>query len=140
MVSEALKIAGVSPETIGYIETHGTGTSLGDPIEVAALAEVFGGETDKKNFCGIGSVKTNIGHLDTAAGIAGLIKTVCALKHGQLPPSINFNEPNPAIGFDHGPFYVNTRLAEWPLRVRFFWPVAVSQSKIEPSSWPVATI
>jgi amino acid adenylation domain-containing protein len=112
-ISEALEISGVDPETIGYIEAHGTGTEIGDPIEVAALTQAFGALTDKKNFCAIGSLKTNIGHLDTAAGAAGFIKTVLSLQHGQIPPSLHFEKPNPRIDFAESPFFVNTQLAEW---------------------------
>ncbi len=112
-IAEAIMLARVEPETINYIEAHGTGTALGDPIEIAALTKVFRASTEKKGFCAIGSVKTNIGHLDAAAGIAGLIKTVLALQHQSIPPSLNFNEPNPQIDFAHGPFYVNTKLTEW---------------------------
>jgi phthiocerol/phenolphthiocerol synthesis type-I polyketide synthase E len=113
VIAEALAIARIEPETIAYVEAHGTATSLGDPIEVAALTEAFRISTDKKGFCAIGSVKTNIGHLDTAAGVAGLIKTVLALEHKQIPPSLHFEEPNPKIDFANSPFYVNTTLAEW---------------------------
>ena len=113
VISDALAISGVDPETVTYVEAHGTGTPLGDPIEVAALQEAFRGREIKKQFCAIGSVKTNVGHLDTAAGITGLIKTVCALRHGLLPPSLNFTEPNPKIDFANSPFYVNTQLTEW---------------------------
>jgi amino acid adenylation domain-containing protein len=113
VIAEALNVAGVEPETISYIETHGTGTALGDPVEIEALSEVFKARSDKKSFCAIGSVKTNIGHLDTSAGVAGLIKTVCALRYKQLPPSLNFSEPNPKINFAASPFYVNTKLAAW---------------------------
>ncbi|MEP0859277.1 SDR family NAD(P)-dependent oxidoreductase [Trichocoleus sp. DQ-U1] len=112
-IAEALALAGVDPESITYIETHGTGTVLGDPIEVTALSNVFGANTEKKNFCAIGSVKTNIGHLDAAAGVTGLIKTVLALKHKLIPPSLNFKQPNPEIDFANSPFYVNTQLREW---------------------------
>ncbi|MCG6136128.1 MAG: SDR family oxidoreductase [Nostoc sp. LLA-1] len=112
-IAEAMMLASVEPETINYIEAHGTGTALGDPIEIAALTKVFRTYTDKKSFCAIGSVKTNIGHLDTAAGIAGLIKTVLALQHKQIPPSLNFEQPNPKIDFANSPFYVNAELAEW---------------------------
>jgi phthiocerol/phenolphthiocerol synthesis type-I polyketide synthase E len=112
VVAEALSIAGVDPETVTYIEAHGTGTTLGDPIEIAALQKVFA-RTTKNNFCGIGSVKTNIGHLDTAAGVAGLIKTVLALKHKELPPSLHFTRPNPKIDFANSPFYVNASLRAW---------------------------
>ncbi len=112
VVAAALEMAGVGAETIRYIETHGTGTSLGDPIEVAALTRVFRAETEARQICALGSVKTNIGHLDAAAGIAGLIKSVLALEHRQLPPSLNFERPNPAIDFSTSPFYVNTELSE----------------------------
>nr|MDZ8169265.1 SDR family NAD(P)-dependent oxidoreductase [Nostoc sp. CmiSLP01]MDZ8283300.1 SDR family NAD(P)-dependent oxidoreductase [Nostoc sp. ChiSLP01] len=113
VIAEAMMLAGVEPETINYIEAHGTGTALGDPIEIAALSQVFRSNTTKKGFCAIASVKTNIGHLDAAAGIAGLIKTVLALKHQQIPPSLNFKQPNPQIDFANSPFYVNTTLTEW---------------------------
>ncbi|MFN6479644.1 SDR family NAD(P)-dependent oxidoreductase [Nostoc sp. DedQUE07] len=113
VIAEAMMLAGVEPETINYIEAHGTGTALGDPIEIAALSQVFRSSTTKKGFCAIASVKTNIGHLDAAAGIAGLIKTVLALKHQQIPPSLNFEQPNPQIDFANSPFYVNTTLTEW---------------------------
>ncbi|MBC1239443.1 MULTISPECIES: type I polyketide synthase [Nostoc] len=113
VIAEAMMLAGVEPETISYIEAHGTGTALGDPIEIVALSQVFRSSTTKKGFCGIGSVKTNIGHLDAAAGIAGLIKTVLALKHKQIPPSLNFEQPNPQIDFANSPFYVNKTLKEW---------------------------
>ncbi len=104
--------AGFDPATVSYIEAHGTATPLGDPIEIAALTQAFGATTAKK-FCAIGSVKTNIGHLDAAAGVAGLIKTALALKHKLLPASLNFEQPNPRIDFTNSPFHVNTRLAEW---------------------------
>lgn len=113
VVAEALALAGVEPETISYIEAHGSGTVLGDPIEISALTNVFRESTNKKGFCAIGSVKTNIGHLDAAAGVTSLIKTVLALKQKQIPPSLNFEEPNPEIDFANSPFYVNTKLTEW---------------------------
>lgn len=106
-------IAEVEPETITYIEAHGTGTPLGDPIEIAALTQAFRASTQKNNFCAIASVKTNIGHLDAAAGVTSLIKTVLALKYKQIPPSLHFNQPNPQIDFANSPFYVNNSLAEW---------------------------
>jgi non-ribosomal peptide synthase protein (TIGR01720 family) len=112
-IRTAQLVGEVEPETITYIEAHGTGTALGDPIEIAALTQAFRLSTHKKGFCAIGSVKTNIGHLDTAAGVAGLIKTVLALKHKQIPPSLHFTSPNPEIDFANSPFYVNTTLAEW---------------------------
>ena len=113
VIAEALAMAGISPETINYVEAHGTGTPLGDPIEIAALTKAYRTQTAKKNFCAIGSAKTNIGHLDAAAGVTGLIKTVLALKHKQLPPSLNFTEPNPKIDFAGSPFFVNTALRDW---------------------------
>ena len=112
-IAEAIALAGINPETITYIETHGTATPLGDPVEIAALTEAFSLYTNKKTFCAIGSVKTNIGHLDAAAGVTGLIKTVLALKNKQIPPSLHFQAPNPEIDFDSSPFYVNTELSEW---------------------------
>ncbi len=113
VIKTAQFVAEVEAETISYIEAHGTGTSLGDPIEIAALTQAFESSTKKKNFCAIGSLKTNIGHLDAAAGVAGLIKTVLALKHKQIPPSLHFEEPNPQIDFANSPFYVNNQLSEW---------------------------
>lgn len=112
-IAEALEVAGVTADTISYIETHGTGTAVGDPIEIAALTEAFRGATDKKGYCGIGSVKSNIGHLDTAAGVASFIKAVLALQHKQLPPSLHFEKPNPLIDFAASPFYVNAKLQPW---------------------------
>ncbi len=113
VIAMAQAMAGVEPDTITYVETHGTGTPLGDPIEIAALTQAFLVRTDKKDWCAIGSVKTNIGHLDAAAGVTGLIKTALAIKHRQLPPSLHFNKPNPEIDFANGPFHVNTELSEW---------------------------
>lgn len=112
-VVQALSHAGVDPATISYVETHGTGTRLGDPIEVAALRRAFEAFTNRKGFCAIGSVKTNIGHMDVAAGIAGLLKVVLALKHRLLPASLHFERPNPEINFAQSPFRVNTTLSEW---------------------------
>lgn len=114
VIAEALAVAEVEPDSISYVEAHGTGTALGDPIEIAALTRAFREMTDRTGFCAIGSVKTNVGHLDAAAGVTGLIKSVLALKHKKIPPSLNFEEPNPQIDFEHSPFYVNTRLREWP--------------------------
>ncbi|MBW4684064.1 MAG: acyltransferase domain-containing protein [Komarekiella atlantica HA4396-MV6] len=113
VIGEAQAIAGIDAETISYIEAHGTATPLGDLIEIAALTQAFSQTTDKKGFCAIGSVKTNLGHLDTAAGVAGLIKTVLALQHQMLPPSLHYQTPNPKIDFANSPFYVNTTLTEW---------------------------
>jgi acyl transferase domain-containing protein len=109
----ALQSAGVHPDTISYVEAHGTGTVVGDPVEVAALTRAFRRSTDRVGFCALGSAKTNFGHLDHAAGAAGLIKTVLALKHRRIPPSLHFRRPNPAIDFEQSPFYVNTTLREW---------------------------
>ena len=113
VIATALEKAGIKPETIGYIETHGTGTALGDPIEIAALNKVFRQHTKERNFCALASVKSNIGHLDAAAGIAGLIKAALAVKYGKIPPSLNFESPNPQIDFENSPFYVNNQLLNW---------------------------
>jgi acyl transferase domain-containing protein/acyl carrier protein len=113
VIAEALGVADVDARSISYVEAHGTGTTLGDPIEIAALTKAYRGWTGETQFCPIGSVKTNIGHLDTAAGIAGLIKTVLALKHKQIPPSLHFQQPNPRIDFADSPFYVNQTLTPW---------------------------
>lgn len=113
VIAMAQAVAQVEAESIGYVEAHGTGTVLGDPIEISALTEAFRGSTSRKNFCAIGSVKTNVGHLDTAAGVAGLIKTVLALNHKMIPPSLHFEHPNPNINFADSPFYVNARLSPW---------------------------
>ncbi len=115
VVAEALSVAGVRADDITYVETHGTGTKVGDPIEIKALTQAFRQSSCGANYCAIGSLKTNIGHLDTAAGVAGLIKTVSALKHGKIPPSLHFRKPNPLIDFEHSPFYVNTALRDWSL-------------------------
>ncbi|HEY0406604.1 MAG TPA: amino acid adenylation domain-containing protein [Pyrinomonadaceae bacterium] len=113
VIARAQAIAGTAPNTISYIETHGTATTLGDAVEMQALTKAFRAQTEERGFCAIGSVKSNIGHLDAAAGIAGLIKTVLALQHRQLPPSLHFSEPNPQIDFAGSPFYVNAQLREW---------------------------
>jgi acyl transferase domain-containing protein/acyl carrier protein len=113
VINLALSVAGVEPETINYVEAHGSGTLLGDPIEMAALTKAFRAGTDKKNFCAVGSVKTNVGHLDAAAGVAGLIKTVLAMQHEMIPASLHFERPNPEIDFANSPFYVNSELREW---------------------------
>ncbi len=118
-ISDALAMANIDPRTVSYVETHGTGTPLGDPIEIAALTKAFRQSTNSQdnNFCAIGSVKTNIGHLDVTAGIAGLIKTVLALHNKAIPPSLHFKEPNPNIDFPNSPFYVNTALTPWEPKV-----------------------
>jgi acyl transferase domain-containing protein/thioesterase domain-containing protein/acyl carrier protein len=113
VIAEALARAQVEPWTISYIEAHGTGTAVGDPIEIAALVKAFGFAADKQGRCAIGTVKTNFGHLDAAAGIAGLMKTVLSLQHGLLPASLHFEQLNPQIDLADSPFYVNSRLAEW---------------------------
>jgi amino acid adenylation domain-containing protein len=113
VIAMAQAMAGVSPETISYVEAHGTGTILGDPIEIAALTQAFSLGTQEKNFCAIGSAKTSVGHLDAAAGVTGFIKTVLALKHGLLPPTLHFERPNPKIDFANSPFYVNASLTKW---------------------------
>lgn len=111
VIRSALGRAEVGAETIGYIEAHGTATRLGDPIEIAALKSVF--ESAAPASCAIGSVKSNIGHLAEAAGVAGAIKAILALRHRALPPSLNFDTPNPLIGLESGPFFVNTELRDW---------------------------
>ena len=113
VIRAAQLMAEIDAETITYVETHGTGTPLGDPIEIDALTQAFRISTQKNGFCAIGSVKANVGHLDAAAGVTGLIKTVLALKHKMLPPSLHFEQPNPQINFANSPFYVNRALAEW---------------------------
>jgi amino acid adenylation domain-containing protein len=118
VVAMAQAMAGIDPETINYVEAHGTGTALGDPVEIAGLTQAFRLGTTETGFCAIGSVKTNIGHLDVAAGVAGLIKTVLALKHKKLPPSLHFCSPNPKIDFANSPFYVNTTLKDWSAESR----------------------
>lgn len=113
VIVQSMKMADFTPETVHYIEAHGTGTEVGDPIEVTALTEAFREGTDKNSFCVIGSVKPNIGHLDTAAGIAGLIKAALAIHHRTIPPTLHFGRPNPHIHFAETPFYVNTELQRY---------------------------
>jgi myxalamid-type polyketide synthase MxaB len=113
VLAAAYARAGLPIESVSYIEAHGTGTPMGDPIEINALTKVFRASTDKRGFCAIGSVKSNIGHLESAAGVAGLIKTILALSHKQLPPSVHFERPNPEIDFESSPFYVNKTLKAW---------------------------
>ncbi len=107
---EALEMAGISPESLDFVEAHGTATALGDPIEVSSLSQTFANYTQNKQFCALGSVKGNIGHTDVASGAAGLIKCALALEHRCLPASLNYDTPNPAIDFGNSPFYVNTQL------------------------------
>jgi acyl transferase domain-containing protein/thioesterase domain-containing protein/NADP-dependent 3-hydroxy acid dehydrogenase YdfG len=113
-MAEAYALSGISPESIAYVECHGTGTYLGDPIEITALTQAFRRETQKVGFCRVGSVKTNIGHTDTAAGVASLAKAALALENRQIPATLGYEKPNPAIAFEGSPFVVNDRLTEWP--------------------------
>ncbi len=107
----AQRAAQVSPETITYVEAHGTATPLGDPVEIEALKQAF--NSSRRQYCGLGSVKSSIGHLDSAAGVAGFIKVALMLRHRLLPPAVNFETPNPHIDFEHSPFYINTTLRAW---------------------------
>ena len=112
-IAMAITEAGIDPASISYVEAHGTATPLGDPIEIEGLRLAFG-EQEKKQFCALGSIKGNMGHLTAAAGVAGLIKTTLSLWHRQLPPSINHRSANPVIEFERSPFFVNTVLRDWP--------------------------
>lgn len=113
VIAKALAMSGVKADTIDYVEAHGTGTSIGDPIEISALSRAFEKHTDRTGFCAVGSVKSNIGHLDNAAGIAGLIKTVLALRNKKIPPTLHFEKPNPKIDFANSPFYVCAEIKDW---------------------------
>ncbi|MFZ1005309.1 MAG: beta-ketoacyl synthase N-terminal-like domain-containing protein, partial [Candidatus Sulfotelmatobacter sp.] len=113
VIQQALRDSGVEPETISYVEAHGTATPMGDPIEVTALTQAYRISTSRKAYCAVGSVKSNIGHTDCAAGVAGLIKTVLALEHKRIPATLNFQRPNRMIDFANSPFYVNATLSEW---------------------------
>ncbi|WP_202080468.1 type I polyketide synthase [Caldalkalibacillus salinus] len=113
VIQDALMLAQIPPESVAYLEAHGTGTRIGDPIEIKALTDVYSSMTEQKQFCAIGSVKANVGHLNTAAGIAGLIKTVLILKHQQRPPAVNFRSPNEDLHLNQSPFYINDELTEW---------------------------
>jgi acyl transferase domain-containing protein/acyl carrier protein len=126
VIAMALRKAKIEPSSISYIETHGTGTSMGDPIEIAALQKVY--SKSDRPYCAIGSVKTNLGHLDAAAGVAGLIKTALMLHHQQIPPSLNFQTLNPEINADRIPFYINTELQNWPTNNRSPRPRAAVSS------------
>ncbi|WP_432906768.1 SDR family NAD(P)-dependent oxidoreductase [Micromonospora matsumotoense] len=112
-IAQAVGMAGIDPRSISYVEAHGTGTALGDPIEVAALSAVFTRDTDERGWCGIGSVKSNIGHLSQPSGIVSVIKAVLAMEHGLIPPTINYETPNPGIDFADTPFYVANTLTKW---------------------------
>ncbi|WP_438487966.1 type I polyketide synthase [Streptomyces sp. S186] len=113
VITDALEVSGVDPASIGLVEAHGTGTALGDPIELAALTQAWRGFTERSGFCALGSVKSNVGHLDAAAGVTGFIKAVLSVRDGVLPPSLNFEAPNPQIDFAGSPFFVNTELRPW---------------------------
>ncbi|MFD5857801.1 type I polyketide synthase [Streptomyces chartreusis] len=113
-VRQALRRAGVGADSIGYLETHGTGTLKGDPIEFDGAACAYREDTDRTGYCALGSTKANIGHLDAASGLAGLVKTLLVLKHGVIPPMANFEEPNPALDLDHSPFYIPRTARPWP--------------------------
>ena len=112
-IRQAHQRANITADTISYVEAHGTGTLVGDPIEIEALTKAFRETTDKKQFCRIASLKTNVGHLDVAAGVTGAIKTCLCLKHKQLPPLLNYDTPNPRIDFENSPFVVNDTLVDW---------------------------
>lgn len=118
VITDVLERAGVDARTVSYIETHGTGTKLGDPIEVEGITRAFMKHTNEKQFIAISSLKTNIGHLDTVAGVAGLTKAVLALKHRQIPPSLHYDIPNPHIDFVNSPVYVNDHLTDWDVTAR----------------------
>ena len=113
-IAEAIAVAGVPTDSIGYVEAHGTATAVGDPIEIEALTRAFRAGTARRGFCAIGSVKANLGHLDRAAGVTSLVKTVLMLQHRELPPLVHFERPNPKIDFESSPFVVNTALRPWP--------------------------
>lgn len=113
VITKAMALAGINPDSITYVEAHGTATPIGDPIEFAALTKSFRAGTKRQGYCAVGSVKTNFGHLNVAAGVAGLIKTVQSLKHRMIPPSLHFERPNPNIDFVASPFYINTQLTPW---------------------------
>lgn len=113
VIAMAQETAGVTPEDIGYVEAHGTGTELGDPIELTALTEAFQAGTDKQGYCAVGSLKTNMGHMNSASGIGGLLKTILSVKHGKIPPSLNFTTPNPKLNIEDSPFFINTTLRDW---------------------------
>lgn len=113
VITEAIEFAGINPRSISMVEAHGTATPVGDPIEVSSLTEAFSQYTNDKQYCALGSVKTNIGHTDVASGVASIIKAALSLKNGIIPASLNYKEPNPAINFSEGPFFVNTKTTDW---------------------------
>ncbi|HET9866803.1 MAG TPA: beta-ketoacyl synthase N-terminal-like domain-containing protein [Nitrospira sp.] len=116
-IAEAIRVADIDPETVGFVEGHGTATSLGDPVEIKGLTRAYRKFTAAQGYCGLGSVKSNIGHLDSAAGVAGLIKAVQAVKAAEVPATVNFVQPNPATELDSSPFYVSAETVPWPRRL-----------------------
>lgn len=114
VIGEAVTLAGISPDTIGYMESHGTGTPLGDPVEIAALTQAWRTRTDRRQFCALGSIKPNVGHLATVAGVASLIKAALVTRTGRIPKLANFETPNPRIDFETTPFYVPKANQDWP--------------------------
>ncbi|MBB2964983.1 beta-ketoacyl synthase N-terminal-like domain-containing protein [Methylobacterium sp. R2-1] len=118
VIEEALALSGLSPDAVGMVETHGTGTPLGDPIEIEALARAFGSSSGRQEPCVIGALKANTGHLDTTAGVAALLKAAFAVREGQIPPLVNFREPNPALRLEETPFIIPQALMPWPARQR----------------------
>jgi acyl transferase domain-containing protein len=114
VIALAQAAAGVEPDSIGFVEGHGTATPLGDPIEVTALTRAFRARTARRGFCALGSVKSNVGHLDAAAGVAGLIKAALAVRSGRIPPTVHFESPNPKAALPESPFFVNRELIDWP--------------------------
>jgi acyl transferase domain-containing protein len=115
-IKMAQRMAGIEPETIGYIEAHGTATALGDPIEITALTKAFRERTDRKQFCAVGSLKSNLGHMSSAAGVGGLMKAILTVKHGQIPPSAHYKQPNPQLNLANSPFFIASELMDWPLK------------------------
>ena len=114
VVTSALTVSGIDPATVGYVEAHGTATQVGDPIETTALTQAYGVDSVLPGSCALGSVKANIGHLDAAAGLAGLLRATMAIHYGQIPPSANFTSPNPQLRLDETPFYVPVKAEDWP--------------------------
>ncbi|MCP4630103.1 MAG: hypothetical protein GY850_42325, partial [bacterium] len=116
VIQAAIDAGGITPDTIGYLEAHGTGTLLGDPIEIKAATEVYKGYTDETGYCAVGSVKSNLGHTMTAAGVISLIKVILSLQHRQIPATLHCRTPHPRFKFDESPFYPNTQLKPWHKR------------------------
>jgi acyl transferase domain-containing protein len=114
VIKMAQRMAGVEPDTIGYIEAHGTATPLGDPVEVAALTKAFRERTKRKQFCAIGALKSNVGHLSSAAGVSGLIKGILTVQYGEIPPTLHYQQPNPQLDLANSPFFVASKLTTWP--------------------------